>query len=81
MSESKLLYIYDPPPERAQELPLMDQRDYRGTVISTTDTSLNIRPASYIDVPQEESQVKLEAHMLTEGGRVLFVFGKSGLHG
>ena len=71
-----LAYIYDPPPELAPSLPLMDQRDYRGIVLSTTDKSLNIRPASYIEVPQEESDIKLENYMPKEGGRVMFVFGK-----
>ena len=78
MAESKLPYIYDPHPDHATDLPLMDRRDERGTVICTTDTSLNIRPASYVEVPQQESQIKLEAHMPTDGGKVLFVFGKGG---
>ena len=78
MVESKLPYIYDPQPERAAELPLMDQRDDRGTIIDLTDTTLNIRPASYIEVSQEECHVTLEGHMPEEGGRVLFVFGKGG---
>ena len=50
----------------------------RGTTIDTTDTTQNIRPASYIEVSQEESDVTLEDHMPEEGGRVLFVFGKGG---
>ena len=74
--ENRLPYVYDPPPERAPSLPLMDQRDYRGIVLCTTDKSLNIRPASYIEVPQEESDIKLENYMPKEGGRVMFVFGK-----
>ena len=78
--ENCLPYVYDPPPERAPSLPLMDQRDYRGIVLCTTDKSLNIRPASYIEVPQQESNIVLESHMPKEGGKVLFVFGKGGFH-
>ena len=77
-AESKLPYIFDPHADDAENLPLMDRRDDRNTVICTTDASLNIRPASYIEVPQQKSQITLERHMPADGGRVLFVFGKGG---
>lgn len=76
--ESKLPYILDLPPEEVHNISLCDQRDYKNTVICTSEKSLRIRTASYVEVAQAHCNVELENDLLGLNGTVLFVFGKGG---